>query len=51
MYIFFSQVEEFKAALKNSDKMDRFEIKSHLNKLCVTEVPRDETYQMRLLLQ
>ena len=28
--------------------MDRFEIFNHLRKLCVTDLTRDETYQLRL---
>ena len=31
--------------------MDRFEIFDHLRKLCVTDLTRDETYQLRLLLK
>ena len=31
--------------------MDRFEIFDHLRKLCATDLTRDETYPLRLLLK
>ena len=51
-YFISRQIEDFKATLACCDSMDRFEILHNLGRLVgVTEISRDKTAQMRLLLK
>ena len=44
-------LQEFKDILADVDQMDRFQVRTHLNRLLVFEVNRDELQQLRLQLK